>query len=46
LEGYYRLGKLNEKIGNRKHAISYYKNALVVRSTHLESLSALANLLL
>lgn len=46
LEGNYRLGKIYEKKGNHKKAISYLKQALSIKKTHFESLVALANILL
>ena len=46
MDSFFKLGKIYEKLGNKKLAIIYYKNCLTIDKTHKDSLIALANLLL
>lgn len=46
MESNFRLGKIYEKLGNKKKAISHYKNCLNIKNSHYESLVSLAMLLL
>lgn len=45
MESNYRLGKIYEKLGNKKKAITHLKNSLSIKQSHFESLLSLANIL-